>query len=89
MNWTKTPQVNGVAVALSNHNHDSAYLKAGDSVTVGNNSKYLSFANNAGGIGGVMGDNDEWRIYGRSTAANAGYLEIATTDDGDEPIYVR
>lgn len=89
MNWTKTPQVNGVAVALSNHNHDSAYLKVGDSATVGNNSKYLSFANNAGGIGGIMGDNDEWRIYGRSTAANAGYLEIATTDDGDGPIYVR
>lgn len=89
MNWTKTPQVNGVAVALSNHNHDSAYLKVGDSATVGNNSKYLSFANNAGGIGGIMGDNDEWRIQGRSTAANAGYLEIATSDDGNEPIYFR
>lgn len=84
-----TLQWNGTNISLSNHNHDSAYLKAGDSATVGNNSKYLSFANNAGGIGGVMGDNDKWRIYGRSTAANAGYLEIATTDDGDEPIYVR
>lgn len=89
MNWTKTPQVNGVAVALSNHNHDSAYLKVGDSATVGNNSKYLSFANDSGGIGGVIGTNDQWRIYGRSTAANAGYLEIATSDDGDEPIYFR
>lgn len=78
-----------LGAASSSHNHDSAYLKAGDSATIGNNSKYLSFANNAGGIGGIMGDNDQWRMYGRSTAANAGYLEIATSDDGNEPIYFR
>lgn len=68
---------------------DGRYLRIGETATSGTNSKYLSFANNAGGIGGTMGVNDQWRIYGRSTADNAGYLEIATADDGNEPIYFR
>ena len=68
---------------------DGRYLRIGNTATSGTNSKYLSFANNAGGIGGTMGTNDQWRIYGRSTASNAGYLEIATGDDAAEPIYVR
>ena len=38
---------------------------------------------------GTMGDNDQWRIGGAATAANAGYMELATADDGNEPIYVR
>lgn len=68
---------------------DSRYLLKGSAVNISNNSSWLSFANNAGGIGGTMGVNDQWRIYGRSTADNAGYLEIATADDGNEPIYFR
>jgi hypothetical protein len=36
-----------------------------------------------------MGDNDQWRIGGAATGSNAGYMEIATADDGNEPIYVR
>lgn len=68
---------------------DARYLLKGSSVTAGNNSSWLSFSNDAGGIGGTMGTNDQWRIYGRSTASNAGYLEIATGDDAAEPIYVR
>ena len=68
---------------------DSRYLLKGSAVNTSNNSSWLSFANNAGGIGGTMGVNDQWRIYGRSTAYNAGYLEIATADDGNEPIYFR
>lgn len=68
---------------------DSRYLLKGSAVNTNNNSSWLSFANNAGGIGGTMGVNDQWRIYGRSTADNAGYLEIATADDGNEPIYFR
>ena len=38
---------------------------------------------------GTMGDNDQWRIGGAATGSNAGYMEIATADDGTEPIYVR
>lgn len=68
---------------------DARYLLKGSSVTAGNNSSWLSFSNDAGGIGGTMGTNGQWRIYGRSTASNAGYLEIATGDDAAEPIYVR
>lgn len=68
---------------------DSRYLLKGSTVNTSNNSSWLSFANNAGGIGGTMGVNDQWRIHGRSTADNAGYLEIATADDGNEPIYFR
>lgn len=41
------------------------------------------------GIQGTVGDNDFWRIKGGATASNSGYLEIATADDGNEPIYVR
>lgn len=41
------------------------------------------------GIQGTVGDNDAWRIKGGATAYNSGYLEIATADDGNEPIYVR
>ena len=41
------------------------------------------------GVYGRIGDNDGWRIAGGARAANAGYLEIATCNDMDEPIYVR
>jgi hypothetical protein len=36
-----------------------------------------------------MGDNDYGRIACGAAALNAGWLEIATADDGTEPIYVR
>ncbi|MCM1295855.1 MAG: hypothetical protein NC311_09965 [Muribaculaceae bacterium] len=36
-----------------------------------------------------MADNDYFRIRVGGTASNAGYAEIATADDGNEPIYVR
>jgi hypothetical protein len=36
-----------------------------------------------------MADNDQARILVGATASNSGYLEIATADDGTEPIYVR
>lgn len=68
---------------------DSRYLLKGSTVSTSNNSSWLSFANNAGGIGGTMGVNDFWRIHGRSTADDLGYLEIATADGGNEPIYFR
>jgi hypothetical protein len=45
--------------------------------------------NSAELVRGNMGDNDQARILVGATASNAGYLEIATADDGTEPIYVR
>ncbi|MCX8526158.1 hypothetical protein OF897_19775 [Chryseobacterium formosus] len=58
--------------------------KSGDTMT-----GMINFANNVGGIMGNIGDNDYWRVYGNTAGSNQGYLEIATGDDGNEPIYVR
>lgn len=41
------------------------------------------------GIQWTCGDNDFARIKAGATGSNAGYLEIATADDGNEPIYIR
>lgn len=53
----------------------------------------IQIANNVGGISGLTGNNDSYRIIGRNDNSiatnNAGYLEIATGDDGGEPIYIR
>jgi hypothetical protein len=40
-------------------------------------------------VRGNMADNDQFRILVGGTAGNAGFVEIATADDGTEPIYVR
>jgi hypothetical protein len=40
-------------------------------------------------VRGNMADNDQFRILVGGTATNAGYVELATADDGTEPIYVR
>ena len=45
--------------------------------------------NSAEIVRGNMADNDQFRILIGGTASNAGFVEIATADDGTEPIYVR
>lgn len=52
----------------------------------------LHFSNISTGTRGIIGsiaDNDCWRVVGRADATNSGYLEIATGDDTNEPIYMR
>ena len=54
----------------------------------------ISFSNLSGTNGRAllyqqMADDDFFRIYVGGTASNSGYVEIATADDGSEPIYVR
>jgi hypothetical protein len=49
----------------------------------------LTGTNSADLIRATMADNDYFRIHVGGTASNAGYAEIATSDDGNEPIYVR
>lgn len=39
-------------------------------------------------IQGIMASNDYWRVLGGGQS-DSGYLEIATADNGNEPIYVR
>ena len=41
------------------------------------------------GVYGRIGDSDGWRIAGGARESNNGYLEIATGNDMNEPIYVR
>ena len=57
--------------------------------TLGGDLLFSNSATTTRQIRGVVGDNDYWRIAGGATAANAGWMEIATADDGNEPIYVR
>jgi len=45
--------------------------------------------NSAELVRGNMADNDHFRILVGGTASNAGFAEIATADDGTEPIFVR
>jgi len=40
-------------------------------------------------VRGNMADNDQFRILVGGTATNTGFAEIATADDGTEPIHVR
>jgi len=59
---------------------------------VSNKSIYLTNTTNDGisnEVRGLTATNDYWRIAGGATASNAGYVEIATCDDQNEPIYVR
>ena len=52
----------------------------------------LRFANVSTGTRGIIGTiagNDFWRVVGRASATDLGYLEIATGDGATEPIYVR
>lgn len=70
---------------------NSRYLLGNTGVTDGNNvnTKWLTFADDSAGIGGKIGVSDFWRICGRSTSSDKGYLEIATADNSNEPIYIR
>lgn len=82
-----TPGVTGT-LPVSNGGTGQTNL---DNVTVGT-SKKVHTTVSAGAVGEVlkatMGDNDAFRIA-VGGSANAGYAEIATADDGTEPIYVR
>lgn len=61
--------------------------KSGDTMT--GNLEFSDSGTTLRGIKGAMGSNDAWRVMGGATASNAGFLEIATADDSNEPIYVR
>ena len=68
--------------------HSHSYVPLSGGTMTGN----LLFSNSGTalrGIQGTCGDNDYWRVMGGASSANNGYMEIATADDGSEPIYVR
>lgn len=74
------------------HSHSYLPLTGGNIVGDVSISGYLIFnpstLDTFRGIKGSM-DTDIWYIRGRSTAADLSYLEIATGDNGNEPIIVR
>ena len=77
--------------AVTSHTH-SYIPMAGNTgaYSVTGNVEFASPANNTfRGVVGKCGVNDYWRVGGTSTADNAGYMELATADDNNEPIYVR
>ena len=78
----------GLVDGKANYSHTHNYLPLSGGTLTGD----LLFSNSGTTfrqIQGTCGDNDFWRIGGGATGSNAGYMEIATADDGTEPIYVR
>lgn len=72
--------------ALKDHSHNYLHLSGG---TLTGDLLFSNSGTTFRQIRGTCGDNDFWRIGGGATGNNAGYMEIATADDGTEPIYVR
>ena len=74
---------------LTSHQDISGKLnKSGDTMT----GDLLMNQNGSTGVRQIRitcGDNDYARLAAGATATNAGWAELATADDGNEPIYVR
>ena len=78
----------GLVDGKANSSHTHNYLPLSGGTLTGD----LLFSNSGTTfrqIKGTCGDNDFWRIGGGATGNNSGYMEVATADDGTEPIYVR
>jgi hypothetical protein len=86
---TKTSSLTNDSGFLTSHQDISGKLNISGGTLTGDIE--FSQLGNSGirGITGLIATNDYWRIVGGATAENSGYLEIATADDGNEPIYVR
>lgn len=81
---------NSVFGANSAQGGGTINLRAGVSTIETPNINFGNITNGLGyGLEWTCGDNDFARIKAGATRSNAGYLEIATADDGAEPIYVR
>lgn len=87
-----TVTINGNAVI---NNALTIGSSSGDTVTVNSQvAGEITFNNNSTttsrGVTGIVGVNDFWRFGGAAAAGDStGYAEIASGDDGTEPIYVR
>jgi hypothetical protein len=100
---TRTLTPADIGAASSSHTHDASDIVSGTlstarltgtySINITGNStavvNTVTGTNSAELVRGNMGDNDQFRIRVSATASNAGFAEIATADDGTEPIYVR
>lgn len=66
----------GIGAAASSHSHNAISASL-----TGTNALNMVYAK--------VADNDFFRLRVGGTASNAGYVEFATADDGNEPIYFR
>lgn len=96
---------NGLLTALSNSNNGISITVGGTTKSISNISvNYASSAGSSGSASKVYGqvkdtgshelvrcdmNSDQFRIIAGSSGNNKGWAEIATADDGNEPIYVR
>lgn len=93
---------NGLLTALSNSNKGISITVGGTTKSVSNISvNHASSADTTSKVYGQVGDtgshelvrcdmsSDQFRIIAGSSGNNKGWAEIATADDGNEPIYVR
>ncbi len=80
--WTKSLAFTDNTIPLSG---TSSYDIAGSLLFANSGTTSGAFR----GIQGKNGETDLWRFGGSQTGANGGYTEIASADDGNEPIYVR
>lgn len=79
--YVKTYYENGVSLAAK-------YLGL-EGGTLGGDLNFANSGTVSRGIQGVVGSNDYWFFGGGATATDGGYVEIASGDNGIEPIYVR
>jgi hypothetical protein len=85
---------NGIQV-YSGQRSGSSIIQLGSSgdITLQSSTSNIIFSDsgntNIRGIIGVSGNSDFWFFGGGATASNAGFAQISTGDDGNEPIYVR
>jgi hypothetical protein len=90
---TRRDKLDGIAAGATNvTNNNQITNGAGYQTTSGTVAKVentVSGTNSADLVYGNMADNDQFRIRIGGTATNSGFVEIATADDGTEPILVR
>ena len=72
--------------ALKNHSHNYLPLSGG---TLTGDLLFSDSGTTFRQIKGTCGVNDFWRIGGGATKESAGFMEIATAENANEPIYVR
>ena len=90
---TRRDKLDGIAAGATNVTNTNQLTNGAGfqtiSGTVAKVENTVSGTNSADLVYGNMADNDQFRIRIGGTATNSGFVEIATADDGTEPILVR
>lgn len=90
---TRRDKLDGIAAGATNVTNTNQLTNGAGFITSAGTAAKVE--NTVGGssvvdlVYGNMADNDQFRIRIGGTASNAGFVEIATADDGTEPIYAR